>query len=120
MSIILSPYMWSLTSMGREERRSNSATMPVEVPTAHVRPLSSNLRADSSASACRASSSLCWSDDCKVSMRLLLLRAQCYQLCANLQGRCRQRLNACCAWEPTLSTPQHICICLLEDIRSEP
>lgn len=41
MSLMGAPYMWSLTMLGREARRSNRATRPLEVPTAHCNPPSS-------------------------------------------------------------------------------
>ena len=44
MSTIGAPYMWSLETRGREERRSKTPTTPSDVPTATDIPASSKLR----------------------------------------------------------------------------
>lgn len=51
MSLMGAPYMWSFTKVGREARKSNRATRPLEVPTAHCSPLSSKRSAVKASSA---------------------------------------------------------------------
>lgn len=52
MSLTGAPYMWSLTMLGREARRSKRATRPLVVPTAHCSPLSSKRSAVRPSPAC--------------------------------------------------------------------
>jgi hypothetical protein len=54
MLVMAVPYMWSLMTVGRELRRSNSATLPSAVPAATCSPPSSNRSAVSGAPGCVA------------------------------------------------------------------